>query len=137
MIATLLQIFGGCCSNVLALEIITSNIRNSVHLITFCQFLLVSALGFPAVFDFSRIRFKKTAIPMYHWLGIVSLFWSSSLLNNVALDYKISMRKLLFWLIKAFHIIFRSAGLITSMMLSWIFLNTSFTLHQVILKNSL
>ena len=94
MIPSLLYIFGGCCSNVFTLEIITNNIKNSGNLITFSQFLAVAVLGFPDAFDFTKNKFKKPIIPLIHWLGIVLLFWSSSLLNNVALDYQISMRKI-------------------------------------------
>lgn len=92
MITTMLQIFGGCCSNVLTLEAITNNIKNSVQLITFCQFAFVTVIGFPGAFDFSRLTFKKTIIPLYHWIFIVCFFWTSSILNNMALDYSISMR---------------------------------------------
>lgn len=95
MISTLVQIFGGCCSNVLTLESITNNIKNSGHLITFFQFAFVALIGCSDAFDFSSAKLKKTVIPIYHWMGIVFFFWSSSLLNNMALDYKISMRILL------------------------------------------
>jgi UDP-xylose/UDP-N-acetylglucosamine transporter B4 len=96
MISSLLQIFGGCCTNVLALELITKAIKNSINLITFCQFAFVAFMGFFTAFDFRLYRFKKTVIPVYHWMGVVIFFWSSSLLNNKALDYKISMRTLVF-----------------------------------------
>jgi UDP-xylose/UDP-N-acetylglucosamine transporter B4 len=92
MISIVFQIFGGCCSNVLSLELIMNNIKNSVKFITFCQFAFVAFMGFLSAFDFNEKRFKKTVIPVHHWMGVVMLFWSSSLLNNMALDYRISMR---------------------------------------------
>ncbi|TDL29144.1 UAA-domain-containing protein [Rickenella mellea] len=43
--ATLIFIFGGCCSNALALELITSQYTHTGSLITFAQFLLVTVIG--------------------------------------------------------------------------------------------
>jgi UDP-xylose/UDP-N-acetylglucosamine transporter B4 len=55
-----------------------------------------------------RIRFKPLAIPVSRWMVQVVLFLLTSLLNNAAFKYRVPM---------AIHIIFRSAGLVTNLLL--------------------
>ncbi|KAK6342886.1 golgi uridine diphosphate-N- acetylglucosamine transporter [Orbilia javanica] len=102
-------IFGGCCSNVFALEAIVKDAPDSGHLITFAQFLLVSIEGFIAHFDWnSPTLLVKNQIPIRRWLGAIVLFFSVSVLNNWAFEYNISV---------PIHIILRSGGSITTMLI--------------------
>ncbi|KAK6505592.1 golgi uridine diphosphate-N- acetylglucosamine transporter [Arthrobotrys musiformis] len=102
-------IFGGCCSNVFALEAIIKEAPDSGHLITFAQFLLVSIEGFIAHFDWnSPTLLVKNQIPIRRWLGVIILFFSVSVLNNWAFEYNISV---------PIHIILRSGGSITTMLI--------------------
>ncbi|KAK6540976.1 golgi uridine diphosphate-N- acetylglucosamine transporter [Orbilia ellipsospora] len=102
-------IFGGCCSNVFALEAIVKEAPDSGHLITFAQFIIVSIEGFIAHFDRkSPTLLVKNQIPMVRWLGAIILFFSVSVLNNWAFDYNISV---------PIHIILRSGGSITTMLI--------------------
>ncbi|KZP21732.1 UAA transporter [Athelia psychrophila] len=126
-IATLGLIFGGCCSNALSLEQITSKYPDSGTLITFFQFLLISLHGLPRHLEFSdgRIpypRLKARKIPLTPYLVQVALFYLVSLLNNVAFGYKIPM---------PVHIIFRSGGLIVSMLLGYLITGKRYTIVQV------
>ncbi|EGX49260.1 hypothetical protein AOL_s00078g293 [Orbilia oligospora ATCC 24927] len=102
-------IFGGCCSNVFALEAIIKEAPDSGHLITFAQFLLVSIEGFIAHFDWnSPTLLVKNQIPIRRWLGVIILFFSVSVLNNWAFEYNISV---------PIHIILRSGGSVTTMLI--------------------
>jgi len=147
-------IFGGCCSNAWALEIAASQNRNAGSLITLAQFILVSLVGLPKrlciltanqhkkgtdnaqkwePFRFRtlidqpssilRVRFKPLAIPVSRWMVQVVLFLLTSLLNNAAFKYRVPM---------AIHIIFRSAGLVTNLLLGWLWAGKRYTRLQVV-----
>ena len=57
-----------------------------------------------------RVRFRPLAIPVSKWMVQVVLFLLTSLLNNAAFKYRVPM---------AIHIIFRSAGLVTNLLLGY------------------
>lgn len=107
-------IFGGCCSNVFALEKLVRQEPQSGNLITFFQFLFVSVEGLYRNIEWNQNRFtlKERKVPIINWIIMVTLFWSVSVLNNLSLGFKISM---------PFHIIFRSASIIISMCMGWVF----------------
>ncbi|KAF8467706.1 UAA transporter family-domain-containing protein [Kalaharituber pfeilii] len=106
-------IFGGCCSNVFALEAIVKEEPQSGHLITFAQFLLVAAEGFYYHFDrTSPTLLKPNQIPIIRWLGQIVLFFSVSVLNNYAFGFNISV---------PVHIILRSGGSMTTMLIGCLF----------------
>jgi UDP-xylose/UDP-N-acetylglucosamine transporter B4 len=85
---------------------------HSGHLITFAQFLLVAAEGFVYHFDSRSPTFlKPNQIPLYRWLIQILLFFSVSVLNNFAFGYNISV---------PVHIILRSGGSMTTMLIGWI-----------------
>lgn len=116
-------IFTGCCSNVFALESLIKSVPKSGHLITFAQFVFVSLLGLGPQLDITRIstvlpimipRLKERKVPIKYWSVMVVLFWSVSVLNNYALSYRIGM---------PLHIIFRSGGLLVSMVVGFTFFN--------------
>jgi UDP-xylose/UDP-N-acetylglucosamine transporter B4 len=105
-------------SNALTLERVTSEYPKSGSLITFCQFFLISLYGLPNFVSFTRgpfnipvPRFRPRRIPLTPYLIQVGLFYLISLLNNFAFSYDIPM---------PVHIIFRSGGLIISMLMGWL-----------------
>lgn len=128
---TISLVFGGCCrcvvfilrkvpsnltwpnSNAITLEQLTSDYPKAGSLITFFQFIIVSLYGLPRHITWTRYgpRFKPRRIPLTPYLVQVALFYFISLLNNAAFGYRIPM---------AVHIIFRSGGLIISMVLGWL-----------------
>ncbi|KAG0271106.1 golgi uridine diphosphate-N- acetylglucosamine transporter [Linnemannia exigua] len=149
LIATL--IFGGCCSNVFALEILVNDAPKSGQMITFAQFVCVSAYGlamhlkWPVVQDLWTPKsisstsaregaqevqgiwryiphLKKRAIPLTRWLAIVVMFFAVSVLNNQSLAYKISV---------PLHIIFRSGGLMVGMVLGMILMKKRYSKSQI------
>ncbi|KAI0751202.1 UAA transporter [Daedaleopsis nitida] len=121
-------IFGGCCSNALTLEQLTRAHPQAGSLITFAQFILISAHGLPTFLTSFRwhgiplIKLKKRRIPLAPYLIQVALFYAISILNNMAFAYNIPM---------PVHIIFRSGGLVVSMIMGWAFAGKSFTMVQV------
>ncbi|KAI4869298.1 UAA-domain-containing protein [Hypoxylon rubiginosum] len=102
-------IFGGCCSNVFALEAIIKVEPASGTLLTFVQFLFVAVTGYISQFDWTRPPFfvKPNRVPIRRWLINIVLFFSINVLNNHAFSYDISV---------PVHIILRSGGSITTMM---------------------
>ncbi|XJO71093.1 hypothetical protein BDV3_000668 [Batrachochytrium dendrobatidis] len=132
-------IFGGCCSNVYTLEMLVRSSPASGNLITFSQFAVVAIEGFISNLEFipsesttnepqSRfnwkfpLRLRQRVVPLYRWMGIIALFLSVSVLNNYALGFSISM---------PVHIIFRSASLWVSMIMSWLMFNKSYSKNQI------
>jgi UDP-xylose/UDP-N-acetylglucosamine transporter B4 len=135
-VATLGLVFGGCCrfisfyllypfrvltgaqSNAITLERVTSEYPKSGSLITFSQFLLVSLYGLPRFVSLTRgplyipiPRLRPRRLPLTSYLIQVGLFYFVSLLNNLAFGYNIPM---------PVHIIFRSGGLVISMLMGWL-----------------
>ncbi|KAI1079407.1 UAA-domain-containing protein [Whalleya microplaca] len=101
-------IFGGCCSNVFALEAIIKVEPASGTLLTFVQFLFVAVTGYISQFDSTRPPFfiRPNRVPIRRWLINIVLFFSINVLNNHAFSYDISV---------PVHIILRSGGSITTM----------------------
>lgn len=130
--AMLLLIFGGCCSNVFALEAIIQSVvlftcrvcvgavvltlhlfwdrvePASGTLLTFVQFLFVAITGYISQFDETRppLFIRPNKVPLKRWLVNILLFFGINTLNNHAFSYDISV---------PVHIILRSGGSITTM----------------------
>jgi UDP-xylose/UDP-N-acetylglucosamine transporter B4 len=103
-------IFGGCCSNVFALEAIVKEAPGSGTLITFFQVLLTALFTLPKHVDTSRgltnFYLKPRSIPLHKWALFAALFITINILNNKAFGYHISV---------PLHIILRSAGPVATM----------------------
>ncbi|KAG9306868.1 hypothetical protein G9A89_002537 [Geosiphon pyriformis] len=119
-------VFGGCCSNVVALELLVGNAPKSGNLITLAQFLFVALEGLRhhlVLTPGSLVpRLKPRLVPLFHWIMLVVMFFTVSVLNNIALGFKITV---------PLHIIFRSGGLIVSMIMGWAFMHKRYTATQV------
>ncbi|KAG0234545.1 golgi uridine diphosphate-N- acetylglucosamine transporter [Actinomortierella wolfii] len=174
LIATM--IFGGCCSNVFALEILVNDAPKSGQMITFAQFAWVALDGlfghlrwpvvqhlyaqlrgspFPPQSDDSIVvpsripvnnekaqqqgqltsdwpspnsiwwfipHLKPRKVPLSRWLAIVVMFFVVSVLNNLALAYRISV---------PLHIIFRSGGLVIGMLLGMLLMKKRYSKSQI------
>ncbi|OSD01755.1 UAA transporter [Trametes coccinea BRFM310] len=145
---TLGLIFGGCCSNALSLEHLTRSYPRSGSLITFAQFALISLHGLPKFLVLAplapsplasspstpssrarwwrrvplpQLRARRT--PLAPYLAQVALFYAVSLLNNAAFAYAIPM---------PVHIIFRSGGLVVSMLMGWAVAGKRYNTVQVL-----
>ncbi|UPK97911.1 hypothetical protein LCI18_008846 [Fusarium solani-melongenae] len=106
-------IFGGCCSNVYALEAIVNFEPSSGTLLTFVQFIFVAVTGFIAQFDKnSRFFIAPNKVPLSRWMVNIVLFFTINVLNNHAFSYDISV---------PVHIILRSGGSITTMAAGYLY----------------
>ncbi|KAL8669331.1 MAG: hypothetical protein Q9168_006067 [Polycauliona sp. 1 TL-2023] len=110
---TVALIFGGCCSNVFALETIVKEQPHAGNLITFVQFAVTACLTWPTHFSAARPPFflKRRAIPIVRWLPYIALFFTVNFMNNYAFGYNISV---------PVHIILRSGGSVTTMLVGFI-----------------
>ncbi|TVY44742.1 UDP-N-acetylglucosamine transporter [Lachnellula occidentalis] len=120
-------IFGGCCSNVFALEAIvkkryaplsktlvdTNADITKGTLLTFVQFLFVAVTGYISQFDRNRapLFLKPNRVPIRRWMINILLFFTINVLNNHAFSYNISV---------PIHIILRSGGSITTLAAGYI-----------------
>ncbi|KAJ7159827.1 UAA transporter [Mycena crocata] len=124
-LTTIGLIFGGCCSNAITLEQLTTQYPFSGSLLTAFQFLIISLHGIPSHITWTKYgpRFKPHRIPLTPYLVQVILFYLISLLNNAAFSYHIPM---------SVHIIFRSGGLVISMILGWLITGKRYTFAQIV-----
>ncbi|KAI9824271.1 MAG: golgi uridine diphosphate-N- acetylglucosamine transporter [Thelocarpon impressellum] len=108
-----LWIFGGCCSNVFTLEGIIKIHPGSGLIITLSQFLLVAATGYFSHFSAAHppLFLRPNAVPLRRWVVNLALFFTINVLNNYAFGFNISV---------PVHIILRSGGSATTMMVGWL-----------------
>ncbi|XP_045447897.1 UDP-xylose and UDP-N-acetylglucosamine transporter [Melitaea cinxia] len=105
----ILMVFVGCCSNVVFLELLVKEDPGSGNLATFLQFLFIASVGFCTV---GKFGFAKRHIPLKQYLLLVGFFWTSSVTNNYAFNFNISM---------PLHMIFRAGSLMANMAMGvWI-----------------
>ncbi|ODV93385.1 hypothetical protein PACTADRAFT_25013, partial [Pachysolen tannophilus NRRL Y-2460] len=122
-------IFGGCCSNVFVLEkfIKQSTSPNKSFVLTFFQFLFVAANGYVRNIDMNKNSIKRLYLPQLkiplrrHWINVLLSFISSTL-NNIAFSFDISV---------PIHIIIRSLGTATTMIIGYLFFNKRYSLNQI------
>ncbi|KAK3861968.1 hypothetical protein Pcinc_032125 [Petrolisthes cinctipes] len=111
-------VFVGCCSNVIFLELLVQVEPACGNLITFAQFVFIAIEGFVMTADFGR---KKNVIPIKEYLILVVMFFLVNVTNNMAFGFKISM---------PLHIIFRSGGLIASLVMGILVLGRKYPISK-------
>ncbi|KAJ1967639.1 golgi uridine diphosphate-N- acetylglucosamine transporter, partial [Dimargaris xerosporica] len=134
--------------NVFALESIVQSVPHAGHFITFAQFAFVAFEGFlrhlewapqPALVNATTPsgkhsispplaiprswwpRLKPRVVPWYHWLSMVALYFTVSILNNWALAF-ISV---------PLHIVFRSGSLMMNMIVGYLAMGKRYSVAQV------
>ncbi|KAF1986226.1 UAA transporter [Aulographum hederae CBS 113979] len=104
-------IFGGCCSNVYALEAILKREPDSGLLVTLMQFILTALFAYPSQWDPKRpLGLRKPKVPFRKWAASAAMFFAVNMLNNWAFGFNISV---------PVHIILRSFGSVTTMAAGW------------------
>ncbi|WFD30495.1 golgi uridine diphosphate-N- acetylglucosamine transporter [Malassezia sp. CBS 17886] len=122
-------IFGGCCSNALALELTTKQLPSSGTLITLAQFVSTALLALLGQWDWYAVGrwrlpwIRRPHVPLSRWLVQVVLYFATSILNNTAFAYNIPM---------SVHIVFRSGGMVVNMVLGWGVDRKRYSLLQVL-----
>ncbi|WWC73779.1 uncharacterized protein I206_107751 [Kwoniella pini CBS 10737] len=124
-------VFGGCCSNVWALEGVLRDHPKSGTFLTFVQFLYVTITTISSQIVWRNIpktnvsypALKSRKVPIARWGVQVILFLAISLMNNYAFGLKIPV---------TVHIIFRSGGLCISMLVGRVFGKRKYSAGQVL-----
>ncbi|KAJ5160652.1 UDP-N-acetylglucosamine transporter yea4, partial [Penicillium canariense] len=120
-------IFGGCCTNVFALEAIIKEQPTAGPLITFAQFVLCAIFTLPHFLSFSAghhaLFLSPRAIPLRSWMIYTAYFVSVNLLNNWAFAYKISV---------PLHIILRSGGPVASIIVGYVYNGKRYSRGQIL-----
>ncbi|KAJ1666250.1 golgi uridine diphosphate-N- acetylglucosamine transporter [Coemansia sp. RSA 1646] len=121
------SIFGGCCSNVYALESLVREVPKCGNLITFGQFLFITLAGLPRHTHIPHgswlPRLRPTKVPLKRWLVMVGLYFGVSALNNMAFGFKVSI---------PLHIVFRSSGLLANMACGFLVMKKRYPAKQVV-----
>ncbi|EMD31847.1 hypothetical protein CERSUDRAFT_162668 [Gelatoporia subvermispora B] len=121
-IPTLTLVFGGCCSNAVTLEQLTSHYPQSGALVTFSQYVFNSLYALSKLVTFSPLpRLKARRTPFLPLLLQAVLLYTVNFLNNAAFAYHIPM---------PVHIIFRSGGLVVSMLMGRILMHRRYSTLQ-------
>jgi len=118
-------VFGGCCTNAWALESLLQGNPDVGTALTFCQLAFITIQSLPSFITLRSFvpRLKPRAVPIYRWMVQVVLLATTSLLNNWAFSYRIPL---------TIQIIFRSAGLVVSMIIGFVFLRRRYSRAQVL-----
>ncbi|ORY75717.1 UDP-N-acetylglucosamine transporter yea4, partial [Protomyces lactucae-debilis] len=124
LVTPLLLIFGGCCSNVYTLEAITHRTSAAGSVITFAQFfgIVIGSFGMFSSSAIGRQALWNRKVPLWDYLKIVICHFSVSWLNNMVLDFHISV---------PVFIIMRSGGSVVTMLLGWLFYDRQYTQRQI------
>lgn len=120
-------VIGGCCLNNVFLENLIVGDKASGQLLTLLQFGFIAAMSCgPRVEKSSSIigvQLKQTTAPLWWYLALTSIFWTLSVLNNMAYDYEIS---------QPLHMVFRSSSLAVSLLLGFVFFKKRYNTAQVL-----
>ncbi|KAK8843930.1 hypothetical protein IAR55_006722 [Kwoniella newhampshirensis] len=123
-------VFGGCCSNVWALEGVLKSHPKAGTFLTFAQFIYVAIQNLSSQVEWRQTKsgfayptLKSRKVPLRRWLVQVVLFLAISLMNNYAFGLKIPV---------TVHIIFRSGGLCVSMLVGHFAGGRRYSLGQVL-----
>ena len=107
-------IFGGCCSNVFALEAIVRADPDAGLLLTFAQFVPVVLFELPKhvklVPQPPFFHVRQPVIPLWRWAPSIFMFFAVNVLNNFAFGHDISV---------PVHIILRSGGSVLTMIVGY------------------
>lgn len=114
----ILLVFTACCSNVILLELLVREDPSCVNTVTFFQFLFIAVEGFIFTANFG---FKKPVIPISKYVTMVVFFFSTSVVNNYALNFNVPM---------PLHMIFRSGSLVANLVLGMIILKRRYQLSK-------
>jgi UDP-xylose/UDP-N-acetylglucosamine transporter B4 len=112
----IILILFGCCLNVISLELLATNLSGIGSLLTTAQFLFIILVNLP-------ILFTKREIPLLRYIGLTIMFYLSSLLNNSALNYSISI---------PIHTIFRSSSLVSTLVIGLVGYKKKYSSKQII-----
>lgn len=113
-------VFLGCCSNVVFLEYLISDLPTCGNLITFMQFAFIAVEGFIFTAKFGMIKPK---IPIRIYTVMVAFFFVVQVANNYSLSFNVSL---------PLQMIFRAGSLIANLTLGMIIMKKRYTTGKYI-----
>ena len=119
-------VIGGCCLNNVFLENLVVADRASGQLLTLLQFAFIALLSVYERFERGPSGFprpRSTSLPLWWYLLLTSIFWTLSVLNNMAYDFQIS---------QPLHMVFRSSSLAVSLLLGFFLFKKSYSWPQTL-----
>ncbi len=119
-------VIGGCCLNNVFLENLIVGDKKSGALLTLLQFVFIALMSFreqtsPKMFGLPW--FKPTDTPLWWYLLLTAIFFTLSVLNNMAYAFEIS---------QPLHMVFRSSSLAVSLLLGFVLFRKTYTFPQVL-----
>jgi UDP-xylose/UDP-N-acetylglucosamine transporter B4 len=121
---TLSLIFVGCCSNAFYLESATRIQPACGTLMTFVQFICTTIQMLPTQLEFRRglPGLRTPSVPLSRWSMQVMMYFAVTLLNNTAFSFHVPV---------PVHIIFRSGGLVVSMLAGYLIRSRRYSPTQI------
>ncbi|KAF8596766.1 UAA transporter [Ceratobasidium sp. AG-I] len=124
-------VFGGCCTNAWTLERVLNETPSIGTTLMFAQMSFITLQSLPSFVQWRQYRrspvplpaLKPRAIPFSVWLSQVLLVSAIALLNNLTFRYKLPL---------SIQIVLRSAGLIVSMALGFLFSSKRYNKTQLL-----
>ncbi|QRV88654.1 UDP-N-acetylglucosamine transporter YEA4 [Ceratobasidium sp. AG-Ba] len=124
-------VLGGCCTNAWTLERVLNEAPSIGTTLTFAQMAFITLQSLPSFLEWRRPKplpfslpvLKPRAVPFSVWASQVSLVSSISFLNNLTYRYKLPL---------SIQIVLRSAGLIVSMTLGFVFSGKRYSKTQLL-----
>ncbi|EUC55678.1 UDP-N-acetylglucosamine transporter, putative [Rhizoctonia solani AG-3 Rhs1AP] len=124
-------VFGGCCTNAWTLERVLNETPSIGTTLSFLQMLFITVQTLPSVLQWETPSwgwmplpsFKPRNIPISVWSLQVVLICAISTLNNLTFRYKLPL---------SIQIVLRSAGLIVSMTLGYLFAGKRYNQTQLL-----
>ncbi|KAH8093760.1 UAA transporter [Cristinia sonorae] len=121
-------VFGGCCTNVWTYEYLLKIDSRLGTALTFSQMAFVTIHSLPSFLSWDRAHtiplpsFKPRHVPVFQWALQVFVLTAGNLLTNWAYAFNVPL---------TIQIVFRSAGLVVSLIFGRLFLNKRYTLSQI------
>ncbi|CAE6429005.1 unnamed protein product [Rhizoctonia solani] len=124
-------VFGGCCTNAWTLERVLNETPSIGTTLSFLQMLFIAVQALPSVIQWepsswssvSLPSLKPRKIPISIWALQVMLVSTIAVLNNLTFRYKLPL---------SIQIVLRSAGLIVSMALGYLFASKRYNKTQLL-----
>lgn len=112
--ASMASVLLGCCGSVFFLELLVKEDPGCVNLMTFCSFLFVALEGFIVTTKCGKLR---SHVPLSAYAYLVILYFIVSVINNMALNFNISM---------PLHMIFKGGALISNLLTGMYYFNRKY-----------
>ena len=127
-------VFAGCIANTWVFEVLVRKDPGCGELLTMLQFAFTATMAAPGVLDFnlpclsstsstkSIVSLKRRKYPLSYHILLVALYFTVSIINNMAVNYCISV---------PLHIIIRSGNILSNVVIGYLVFNSKYSPGQV------